>query len=65
MNSKESGELQVDITNVAGQVMFSQAYNVVKGTNTQAISIADLSNGIYFLRLQKGQDVEMIRLVKN
>lgn len=63
MNSETAFEAQVKLVNMTGQVMKSEKRNFAAGYSTQAISVADLTNGTYILSIESDKGVLNKRIV--
>jgi hypothetical protein len=60
----EEGNVQVEIIDFQGQILFRQTISCQVGTNQATISVAQLKRGLYLFRLQNGDIVETIKLLK-
>lgn len=62
----ESASQQADwlIVNQMGQVVLRNQVQLVDGHAEEAIDIAHLSAGLYFLRVRAGEEVTMVKVVK-
>jgi PKD repeat protein len=54
----------ISVTNVVGQVVFSQVLNAFQGSFAQQIDLSDASNGIYFLAITDSRGKVVKKLVK-
>ena len=58
-----SGMATVSVLSQAGRVVLSKNIVVLAGTNRPQISVANLANGMYFIKIQTGAVVQMAKLV--
>jgi hypothetical protein len=53
-NSTIEGTVSVEIFNTEGQLIKQSAVQLIKGYNQVKISVSDISQGMYFIRMNKG-----------
>ncbi len=58
-----NGKANVTITNQVGAVVLAKTLIVTEGTNIRNLDVSNLASGMYFIRLQNGDAVQMARLV--
>jgi PKD repeat protein len=54
----------ISVTNIVGQVVFSQVLNAFQGRYSEPIDLGDASNGIYFLMVSDSRGKVVKKLVK-
>jgi Tol biopolymer transport system component len=62
-NAKAGGNVSVFIMNQTGSVVVSKILQVNEGENTRKLDVGNLSNGIYFIKLQTGSFIQIDKLV--
>lgn len=65
INSVDDGEILMDLRDVRGVQLYNQNLWVEQGATDNILKLNDLPNGIYFLRIQKGNATKVIRVVNN
>lgn len=63
MENQSTGEGIVEIFNMSGQRVGIHELSVIPGKTVQQISTADLTAGMYLLRIQMGQQVQSLKLM--
>jgi hypothetical protein len=63
INSNEDAQVELYLYDLLGQVILSQKLNFTAGFNQSNILLNDVSNGIYLLKLMKGDQVYTHKLV--
>jgi hypothetical protein len=63
--SKNSGNVQVKITNIQGVVFHQQTTISQNGTNHIMIPVSELPGGLYICQLLKGNKTESIKFLKH
>lgn len=58
-----TGKATVTVINQTGATVFTQLINVVTGNNIKQLNISTLASGIYFVKIQTGEKVEVARIV--
>lgn len=64
-DAQESGTFEVSIFDLQGKLMKEEIVSNAKGENEISVDIKDLNTGLYFCRIQNGQEVEIIKIIKN
>jgi len=57
--------VQIEITDLQGRVLYQQTINSQYGINQAIIPVDKLSEGLYLCRLQNGNKLETIKFLKN
>lgn len=60
-----SGDASVALIDVQGRVRYQGRVALIKGRNYRAIDIDQLPSGIYFLRVQSGEQVQVSKILVN
>ncbi len=62
----QTGMVTVEVSDMIGQIVIRQSYNVEKGFNDQNVDIASLPNGVYYLKIlnRDNQPDEVARQIK-
>ncbi len=63
-NASQSGDLQVEIYNVTGKLLYREDFRTIRNLNYFDISFAGLSNGIYIVKTNQNNFIENTRFVK-
>ena len=58
-----SGNAVISFINQTGSVVLSRTIAVTEGENSRKLDVSTLANGMYFIKLQKGADVKMAKIV--
>jgi len=61
--SETSSDVVVEVLNLQGQLIFTHKLKMLSGMHTGSINIGDNPNGIYYLRINNGQDVRIEKVV--
>jgi hypothetical protein len=64
-DSKKDQNIRISLTDMTGRTVISTQKDAVQGVNAFQIPAAQLSAGIWMLRLENGQEVKTIKVVKN
>jgi hypothetical protein len=64
VNNDYSGTMKIQIINQAGRVLKEIQSNKNKGTNQTALSANGLQTGTYIIRVQMGESVRSIKMIK-
>jgi hypothetical protein len=64
-SSVADGNAVISVINQTGAVVLNQTVAVRQGENTRKIDISSLANGMYFIRIQNGTDVQMAKIAVN
>lgn len=63
--AEENLDGQINVLDVKGQVVYTQAIKLKTGDNQESINISHLPAGAYFVEAQKGQLKKSVKLIKN
>jgi hypothetical protein len=63
IESKTSANIIVEVLNLQGQLVFTQRLNNLSGMYTGTINIGNNPKGIYYLRINNGQDVRIEKVL--
>jgi hypothetical protein len=63
--AENATNVNIEIIDLLGKVLYNQNYNSQTGKNLVSISIAELPEGLYLCQLQKGNKIETVKFVKN
>jgi hypothetical protein len=63
--SLKEGNVQAEIIDFQGRVLHRQNISCQEGSNQAIIPVTQLQSGLYLFRLQNGNIVETIKLIKN
>jgi PKD repeat protein len=63
-STEQAGDYELRITNIAGQLLNRQGYQVVNGTNLLTTDVSKLVPGLYFATLRTDDQVQTVRFVK-
>ncbi len=58
-----SGNAAITVINQTGTIVLSKTVAVNEGENTRQLDISSLANGMYFIKIQNGADVQMVKIV--
>jgi hypothetical protein len=61
--SRTSADVVVEVLNLQGQLMFTQKITGLNGTYTGSINIGNNPRGIYYLRINNGQDIRVEKVL--
>jgi hypothetical protein len=64
-NSKVSGNATLIISSQMDGVVFNKTAPVVKGTNRKTLDLSKLINGLYYIKVQVGNDIQAIKIIVN
>ena len=64
-SSKVMGNAEVIVTNQMGSIVLRKIIAVQEGQNTRKLDVSRLTNGLYYVKLQNGAEVQMTKLVIN
>ena len=56
--------VQIEVFDIRGQLLQAEQWEVTDGLNSQVISLAGWSSGVYILRTTQGVDSQIVRVVK-
>ncbi|HCK22116.1 MAG TPA: hypothetical protein DHW15_08150, partial [Bacteroidetes bacterium] len=59
----EAGNLQMDVYNINGELVYSDGFAVAPGYQTYTWSAQQLDAGVYMVRMQHGDYAEVLRLI--
>jgi len=63
--SSISEDVQLQILNIQGKVVYQQTLSSQTGTNYTTISVVQLKNGLYLCLLQNGNKLETVKFIKH
>ncbi|RYE08204.1 MAG: T9SS type A sorting domain-containing protein, partial [Sphingobacteriales bacterium] len=63
--SKTTGNADVSISNQTGGIVLRQILAVQAGANTRKLDVGKLANGLYYLKVQIGSEVQITKIVIN
>lgn len=63
-STEQAGDYELRVTNIAGQLLSRQAYQVVNGANLLTTDVSNLVPGLYFATLRTDDQVQTVRFVK-
>lgn len=63
--SLNAGNVQLEIMDVQGKILYQQTINCQTGTNLAIIPVSQLSVGIYLCRVQSNDKIEINKFIKN
>ncbi len=55
MNISEPADIEFSLIDLAGQTLMDKVFSFTGGNNSKTIDLSNLTNGIYLLRMNKGQ----------
>ncbi|HAD33025.1 MAG TPA: hypothetical protein DCF44_00705, partial [Chitinophagaceae bacterium] len=58
-------DLNIEILSTSGQVLLKSVLNITAGKNTRQMDVSALANGIYMVRVGKGQQTAVAKFTKN
>ena len=61
--SRTSSDIVVEVLNLQGQLMFTQKMSGINGNYTGTINIGNNPRGIYYLRINNGQDIRVEKVL--
>jgi Metallo-peptidase family M12B Reprolysin-like/Secretion system C-terminal sorting domain/Fibronectin type III domain/Bacterial pre-peptidase C-terminal domain len=61
--SATDGNATITVTNYTGAVVLSKTLVVNEGDNARKLDVSALTNGVYFIRIQNGDDVQTAKIV--
>jgi Metallo-peptidase family M12B Reprolysin-like/Secretion system C-terminal sorting domain/Bacterial pre-peptidase C-terminal domain/Fibronectin type III domain len=60
---KEAGNASIIVTDKTGAVVLKKSATVNEGQNRQALDVSTLANGMYFIKIQNGTEVQMAKIM--
>ncbi len=64
-NFKGSGNGELNVINALGQVLINKNLALTEGKNNVSLSVSELPQGVYFVRIKNGEAITTKRLVVN
>jgi Secretion system C-terminal sorting domain/Bacterial pre-peptidase C-terminal domain len=61
--TKGIGNANITITNQTGAVVLKKSTTVNAGENRKALDVSNLVNGMYFIRIQNGDEIQMAKIM--
>jgi len=65
MDWPREGQASVQLIDVQGHIRYQERTVLIKGRNYKTIDINQLPTGIYFLRVQSGNQVQVSKILVN
>jgi hypothetical protein len=62
-NAKDGGNAIISIINQTGTAVLTKTVAVTEGENTRKLDVSLLANGMYFVKIQSGADVQMAKII--
>lgn len=62
-NAEDAGHAVISIINQTGTVVLSKTVTVTEGENIRKLDVSSLTNGMYFIKLQNGANVQMAKMI--
>ncbi len=62
-NTEDAGSVMISIVNQTGTVVLNKTLPVTAGDNNKKLDISALANGMYFIKLQHGDNVQMAKII--
>lgn len=62
-NAEVAGNARISVINQTGSEVIRKTIPVNEGANTSKVDVANLANGVYFVKIQTGSLVQMAKLV--
>ena len=64
-DASTTGTAELTITNQTGSVVLRKTMPVQNGSNRRLLDVSKLANGLYYIKLQNGTNVQMTKIVIN
>ena len=64
-DASSTGTAELTITNQTGSVVLRKTMPVQNGSNRRQLDVSKLANGLYYIKLQNGTDLQMTKIVIN
>jgi Secretion system C-terminal sorting domain/Bacterial pre-peptidase C-terminal domain len=61
--TKGTGNADISITNQTGAVVLKTSATVNVGENRRALDVSSLANGMYFIKIQNGAEIQMAKIM--
>ncbi|MBL7701884.1 MAG: T9SS type A sorting domain-containing protein [Ferruginibacter sp.] len=62
-NAEKTGTATISITDRTGNIVFQNTTSVQEGENRKNLDVSRLSNGMYFVKIQMGDDIQLSKIV--
>jgi hypothetical protein len=62
-NTEDAGSVMISIVNQTGTVVLNKTLPVTAGDNNKKLDISALANGMYFVKLQHGDNIQMAKII--
>ncbi|MEP7256106.1 MAG: reprolysin-like metallopeptidase [Ferruginibacter sp.] len=62
-NSELAGNAVISVINQTGATVLSKTTAITEGENTRKLDVSSLVNGMYFIKIQNGADVQMAKIM--
>jgi Metallo-peptidase family M12B Reprolysin-like/Secretion system C-terminal sorting domain/Bacterial pre-peptidase C-terminal domain/Fibronectin type III domain len=60
---KEAGNASIIVTDKTGAVVMKKSTTINEGQNRQALDVSTLANGMYFIKIQNGDEIQMAKIM--
>jgi hypothetical protein len=60
---KEAGNASIIVTDKTGAVVMKKSTIINEGQNRQALDVSTLANGMYFIKIQNGDEIQMAKIM--
>jgi Outer membrane protein Omp28/Secretion system C-terminal sorting domain len=64
LNIQESSDIKINVTDMNGRVVASRDFGKMQGSNLFPLDCSDFSSGVYFVRINIGNEIVTKKLVK-
>ncbi|MGB1453379.1 MAG: T9SS type A sorting domain-containing protein, partial [Crocinitomicaceae bacterium] len=65
ISNVNTASVDVEITDVSGKVILSNAYNTNNGSINESINISNVDDGVYIVRVNGGQSIVKRIVISN
>ena len=62
-NATAGGNAVISVINQTGMIVLSKTVTVTEGENSRKLDVSSLVNGMYFIKIQNGADVQMAKIM--
>jgi hypothetical protein len=60
---KEAGNASIIVTDKTGAVVMKKSTTINEGQNRQTLDVSSLANGMYFIKIQNGDEIQMTKIM--
>jgi hypothetical protein len=60
---KEAGNASIIVTDKTGAVVMKKSTTINEGQNRQSLDVSALANGMYFIKIQNGDEIQMAKIM--